>query len=1451
MEGGETRRRQRRGLTKAAAAAPAAEPTAAATAAAATTTAAATATAARKVELTLEEELQKERMRKRIPGIVKFAWDDEGRKLLVSNSLCWSDAVTADGVAAATGAASAAVVAAAPAAGAVAAAVAAAAPAAFVAAAVAAAAPAAFQQQQQQQQHQQQQQQQQQLLLQRQQQQQGIWSAEAPGALLPLFQSLVSPPQPPPPPPPHQQQQQQEQQQQQQDEKVGEDRSSSGKSGSLSVDVLALRNLLLQPPPLAAAAAEASPSSSTSQHQQQQQQQQQQGSSAQQGAAAHEKTADTPKELLIHPSGRFAGAPAAACVLERQSNESPILDCTYSPCGRFIAFVQKGDIHLLLTDPPAAAPAAPASKRKSPLKKTSSSSNSSSSNSSSRKIRCKVTDSPPDFVSGLAEYVAQEEMNRMEGYWWSPHGDFIAFVEFSEAHVPPVKLQRVLNLPLQRENQQQEQQQQQQLLQQQLKQAGAALEREQQLCCSGGDAVELVRQQRQLQLLQKEEEQQQEEQQQQKRKRIEADQQQQQQQPGLPKEDTNRGSNSSVNSSSMSSSSSSRELLANEEHRFPFAGHKNVKARVAILNQQQQQPVQQLLQQLQQQEHVGVPDPDSMVAAAAAAANAAAAHKEAAAASGAADGVISLPCCTKCWSSCCCSDKSSTAAPSPKPRGKPKASSSSSSNSSTVCSGVRYIDLPVSDWGDDFYVARANWICLHSWQQLETLKLVTKEESLRMQKQQQQQTDSPPPVLVLQLQDRLQQELRICAALPVPVPPAKGSTAKGGSSKQQQHEKQQQQQQQMLRCVCCFKEKRETWISLHKDFQQVEESLFYTWSSDRMQYNDLYLQHLGFPNLSLRLLPERCGLRVVSLLAAPQNYASFFAASRQAAAAAEAAAAGKDAGKTAAAAAADAAAAAAEDEEDLYFFLQVIPQMPEDVLNSSSDIDTSSHSSSDGTNSNSSNSNSSSNSSSSKSSRLNSSSVADGDLAPLSSHAICVRLKRETLRELEGKFLTGRSKEGEVLKVLFVLVLINAACLSLPFLLGLMCSSRIRYLPDIRRLFAAENSGRCLYTAAQQLGAGETPEKGEKEASGDTKSSELFYSLEDALTHTRLAMREQQQQHLQQQQEQQQEQHLDESEQQQRQSAVSLAFTHPKHKDALTRNFYVFPHAAGCGEVVFESQFQQPLYVDMLSSLRKPEFFSFVQKEKQRLLSCYYPPDSLAHGPGPYRGVVSCYGGPLVQFVTNSWDLLVDPRAQALTGLGLLVIKTDNRGSSGRTTSFEKSISLLLGPREAADQAAACMHLSEKGLLRLDRPSSSNSSNNSSSNSSSSSNELIESGVGIFGTSYGGFLSATAYFTESDIFTCAFSVAPVIFWEGYSTHYTERYLSLPTLNPLGYRLSSVLAHIANKQQQTSTENSSSSSSSSRKLVVLHGAVDENVLLQHSLVFADALIKQQVKTHFPR
>ena len=117
------------------------------------------------------------------------------------------------------------------------------------------------------------------------------------------------------------------------------------------------------------------------------------------------------------------------------------------------------------------------------------------------------------------------------------------------------------------------------------------------------------------------------------------------------------------------------------------------------------------------------------------------------------------------------------------------------------------------------------------------------------------------------------------------------------------------------------------------------------------------------------------------------------------------------------------------------------------------------------------------------------------------------------------------------------------------------------------------------------------------------------------------------------------------------------------------------------------------------------------------LEAAFYAPDAKLFGDGPYPTVVSCYGGPHVQFVADSWGMTADLRAQFLRSQGFLVIKCDNRGSDRRGLPFEASIQGKLGQLEVDDQVAAVRHAVAEGLADPSR-------------------------VGIYGWSYGGYLSA-------------------------------------------------------------------------------------------------------------
>ena len=223
---------------------------------------------------------------------------------------------------------------------------------------------------------------------------------------------------------------------------------------------------------------------------------------------------------------------------------------------------------------------------------------------------------------------------------------------------------------------------------------------------------------------------------------------------------------------------------------------------------------------------------------------------------------------------------------------------------------------------------------------------------------------------------------------------------------------------------------------------------------------------------------------------------------------------------------------------------------------------------------------------------------------------------------------------------------------------------------------------------------------------------------------------------------------------------------------------------------------------DMVKCLPAPELISFPTSDgTETLHAALYRPNPQLFGPGPYPLVCAVYGGPHVQRVNRSWSQSADMRAQRLRSLGFCVVKCDNRGSSRRGLSFESAISRRLGRLEVLDQVAAVRQLVVRGIADPRR-------------------------VGVYGWSYGGYLSAMCLCRAPDVFHVAVAGAPVTSWDGYDTHYTERYMGLPADNPSGYRESAVFDHVPNMRG---------------KLMIVHGLIDENVHFRHTTRLINKLI----------
>jgi dipeptidyl-peptidase-4 len=217
--------------------------------------------------------------------------------------------------------------------------------------------------------------------------------------------------------------------------------------------------------------------------------------------------------------------------------------------------------------------------------------------------------------------------------------------------------------------------------------------------------------------------------------------------------------------------------------------------------------------------------------------------------------------------------------------------------------------------------------------------------------------------------------------------------------------------------------------------------------------------------------------------------------------------------------------------------------------------------------------------------------------------------------------------------------------------------------------------------------------------------------------------------------------------------------------------------------------------------LQPPELVTLQTRDGVALHGSLYRP---ANVPKPWRTIVSVYGGPTAQVVDNSWSQTADMRAQYLRSQGFLVFKLDNRGSSRRGVAFESALRHDLGNIEVQDQVDGVNWLVAHGLADPQR-------------------------VGIYGWSYGGYISAMALARAPDTFKVAVAGAPATHWDGYDTHYTERYMGTPQSNETGYQVSSVMHHVSNMRG---------------RLLLVHGLIDENVHFRHTARLINALIRNR-------
>ncbi|MEZ7837821.1 MAG: dipeptidyl-peptidase-4 [Flavobacteriales bacterium] len=217
-------------------------------------------------------------------------------------------------------------------------------------------------------------------------------------------------------------------------------------------------------------------------------------------------------------------------------------------------------------------------------------------------------------------------------------------------------------------------------------------------------------------------------------------------------------------------------------------------------------------------------------------------------------------------------------------------------------------------------------------------------------------------------------------------------------------------------------------------------------------------------------------------------------------------------------------------------------------------------------------------------------------------------------------------------------------------------------------------------------------------------------------------------------------------------------------------------------------------------ALSTKEFFNFETTEGVNLNAWMMKPHDF-DATKEYPVFMYLYGGPGSQQVTDAWGGSNFLWFQMLTQQGYIVACVDNRGTGARGAEFKKCTYQQLGKLETQDQIEANRHLASLPYVDGSR-------------------------IGIFGWSYGGYMSSLCLLKGADDFKMAIAVAPVTNWRYYDSIYTERYMRTPQENASGYDDNSPINHVEKLKG---------------KYLLVHGSADDNVHYQNTMEMTTALV----------
>jgi dipeptidyl-peptidase-4 len=192
-----------------------------------------------------------------------------------------------------------------------------------------------------------------------------------------------------------------------------------------------------------------------------------------------------------------------------------------------------------------------------------------------------------------------------------------------------------------------------------------------------------------------------------------------------------------------------------------------------------------------------------------------------------------------------------------------------------------------------------------------------------------------------------------------------------------------------------------------------------------------------------------------------------------------------------------------------------------------------------------------------------------------------------------------------------------------------------------------------------------------------------------------------------------------------------------------------------------------------------------------------------------YPVLVYVYGGPHAQMVTNSWLAGANLWMHWLANQGYIVFTLDNRGSGERGFEFESQIHRQLGTIEMEDQLTGVNYLKTLSYIDGNR-------------------------MAVHGWSFGGFMTTSLMLRQAGIFNVGVAGGPVIDWKLYEVMYGERYMDRPEQNPDGYKNNALTNYTKNLKG---------------KLLLIHGTVDDVVVMQHNEVLLKSFIENGVQADY--